>query len=107
MEAPLRHGAPCTYREYDCVARCCAADAAKSLARSGAEVNAESRAKRERCEVSHAATLLAVGKALTAISCAKANANVRLSFFPLRRHDNLRIVAVESAHRLGIASQTY
>jgi len=43
-------------------------------------------------------------EALTAISCAKADADVRLSFFPLRCRDNLRVVAVESAHRLGISS---
>ena len=43
-------------------------------------VNAESKAKRERYEVSLAASLLAVGEALTAISCAKA-ADVRLSLF--------------------------
>jgi hypothetical protein len=44
------------------------------------EVNAESRARRERCEVSLAASLLAVDEALTAISCPKANADVRLPF---------------------------
>jgi hypothetical protein len=57
-----------------------------------------------RREVSPAASLLAVGEALTAIRCAKANADVRLSFFPLPCRDGLRIVAVESVHRLGIAA---
>jgi hypothetical protein len=69
-----------TSRIDDCVARCCAADAAKSLAQSGTRGDAESRAKRERCEVSLAASLLAVDEALTAISCPKANADVRLPF---------------------------